>query len=47
MGVYRVYLKYGCIQRVSKMLGKTSRISSLLQNKGKFNIDMCPEMSGV
>jgi len=47
MGVHRVYLKYGRIQDVSKMLGKTSRMSSSHHNKGKFNINMCPKMSGV
>jgi hypothetical protein len=38
MGVYRMYLK---------MFVKTSRMSSSHHNKGKFNINMCPEMSGV
>jgi hypothetical protein len=45
VGVYRVYLKYGCA--VCKILRKTSRMSSSHQNKGKFPINMCPEMSGV
>jgi hypothetical protein len=30
-----------------KMLGKISRMSLLHQNKGKVNINMCPEIYGV